>query len=231
MFLASSMRALLEGCFDGTLAMSEVMRRGDFGLGTFDALDGEMVACDGQFFQALSNGIVRAVAPDQTTPFATVLFFAPTHRLELVGRQDFASLTGAVRAALPAPGQIHALKIRGVFASVEVRVVHRESKPYSGLGDLKQSFFQRAPVSGTVVGFHFPPELESLQGPEFHLHFLSDDHAFAGHLTALTGEALTVEMAIASQLRVALPPGREHDAEALSAEQIAAMHRVEGPRS
>ena len=229
-FLASSMRALLEGCFDGTITMGEVMRHGDFGLGTFDALDGEMVACDGRFFQALSDGTVRPVDPSQTTPFATVLYFQPTHRLELAGLHDFASLTAAVRDGLPRPGQIHALRVRGEFSSVEVRVVHKESKPYPGLGDLQQSFYQRAPVRGTVVGFNFPPEAQSLEGPEFHLHFLSDDHAFAGHLTALAGVDLTVEMSVASQLRVALPPGREHDADGLTADQIAAMHRVEGPR-
>ena len=41
----------MAGVYDGDLTYQELARHGDFGLGTFDALDGEMIALDGAFYQ------------------------------------------------------------------------------------------------------------------------------------------------------------------------------------
>ncbi|MCA1738575.1 MAG: acetolactate decarboxylase, partial [Actinobacteria bacterium] len=38
---------MLDGNYDGELTFAELGARGDFGLGTFDALDGEMIGLDG----------------------------------------------------------------------------------------------------------------------------------------------------------------------------------------
>ena len=74
-FQNSTINALLEGVYDGSMTYGELRRHGDFGLGTFNALDGEMIAFDGEFYQIKSDGIAYPVADDQRTPFATVLFF------------------------------------------------------------------------------------------------------------------------------------------------------------
>ena len=49
-FQNSTINALLEGVYDGSMTYGELRRHGDFGLGTFNALDGEMVAIDGDFY-------------------------------------------------------------------------------------------------------------------------------------------------------------------------------------
>jgi acetolactate decarboxylase len=41
------MGALLAGVYDGNVTIRELLRHGDFGLGTFNALDGEMLVLDG----------------------------------------------------------------------------------------------------------------------------------------------------------------------------------------
>ena len=55
-----------------TSPIASVMRHGDFGVGTFNALDGEMVAVDGKFFHLRDDGSVEPVDPDELTPFAAV---------------------------------------------------------------------------------------------------------------------------------------------------------------
>ncbi|NJN82186.1 MAG: acetolactate decarboxylase [Caldilineaceae bacterium] len=52
LFQTSTLSALSAGDFDGELTIGELKQHGDFGLGTFNALDGEMMVLDGQVFQA-----------------------------------------------------------------------------------------------------------------------------------------------------------------------------------
>jgi acetolactate decarboxylase len=74
-FQNSTINALLEGVYDGSMTYGELRRHGDFGLGTFNALDGEIIALDGGFYQVKADGVAYPVADGQRTPFATVLFF------------------------------------------------------------------------------------------------------------------------------------------------------------
>jgi len=43
LFQTSTIDALLEGVYDGEITYRELKQHGDFGIGTFNALDGEMV--------------------------------------------------------------------------------------------------------------------------------------------------------------------------------------------
>jgi len=67
-FQIGVMSALLDGVYDGDLTLADLLAHGDFGLGTFDALDGELVALDGIPFQLRSDGTARQAAPEQITP-------------------------------------------------------------------------------------------------------------------------------------------------------------------
>src|ERR671916_2337447 len=77
LFQTSTIDALLEGEYDGDVSFAELEGRGDFGLGTLDALDGEMIALDGGFYQVRSDGRAYAVERRAKTPFAVVTFFEP----------------------------------------------------------------------------------------------------------------------------------------------------------
>src|ERR671932_836140 len=77
LFQTSTVDALVEGKYEGDISFSELEGRGDFGLGTFDALDGEMVALDGAFYQVRADGRAYEVGKQMKTPFAVVTFFEP----------------------------------------------------------------------------------------------------------------------------------------------------------
>jgi acetolactate decarboxylase len=57
-YQVSTIDALLQGSYDGVMRYDDVKRQGDFGIATFDGLDGEMVAVDGEFFQVMADGRV-----------------------------------------------------------------------------------------------------------------------------------------------------------------------------
>ena len=46
LFQVSTIDALMQGVFDGFYSFNDLMAQGDLGIGTFDALEGEMVALD-----------------------------------------------------------------------------------------------------------------------------------------------------------------------------------------
>ncbi len=44
-FQASTIGALLDGVYDGDITLGELRRHGDFGIGTVNGLDGELIVC------------------------------------------------------------------------------------------------------------------------------------------------------------------------------------------
>src|SRR5918997_3006536 len=78
LFQASTIAALLEGAYEGDLTFAELAEHGDLGLGTLNALDGEMIALDGRFYRADVEGAVHPIEPSARTPFAVVVAFEPS---------------------------------------------------------------------------------------------------------------------------------------------------------
>ena len=72
----ATINALMEGGFDGDMTLAALQKKGSFGIGTFNELDGEMIGFDNHFYQIKSDGKVYEVAPSQKTPFAVVTNFS-----------------------------------------------------------------------------------------------------------------------------------------------------------
>ena len=68
--------ALVQGIYERAVSSTFLLNYGDFGIGTFDNLDGEMVVLDGVIYQVRSDGIVNKIVDDIGTPFAVVVKFA-----------------------------------------------------------------------------------------------------------------------------------------------------------
>src|SRR5215210_8178667 len=92
LFQTSTIDALLDGSYDGDVTFAELEERGDLGLGTLDALDGEMIALDGDFYQIRSDGRAYPIDGQTKTPFAVVTAFEPTLFQALDGVADLGAL-------------------------------------------------------------------------------------------------------------------------------------------
>ena len=114
-FQTSTIAALLDGAYDGDVTFAELAERGDFGLGTLDGCDGEMIALDGSFLRADVEGRLHPVPPEARTPFAVVTRFRPLHSLELAGPLSDEEVRAAIDAAVGQHlgGQVMALADRG----------------------------------------------------------------------------------------------------------------------
>ncbi len=227
LFQASTFEALLESNYDGDVSFAELAEHGDLGLGTFDAIDGEMIAVDGEFFRATVDGRVHPVEPSRTTPFAVVTFFDATHRFELPEPIGWDGLLGALDARLGDPAAAHALRVEGRFERVHARSVARQRKPYPPMTKVAagQRVFDLDRVEGTMVGFRFPDYATGINVPGYHLHFVTADRARGGHVLECSPTAVTVQVDDSVDLHVELPAGIELTSP--DATSQAALDRVE----
>jgi len=71
----STLSALLEGVYDGEMTIGELKLEGNFGIGTFNALDGELILLEGQCYKAASDSRILTMADSVKTPFAAICNF------------------------------------------------------------------------------------------------------------------------------------------------------------
>jgi acetolactate decarboxylase len=207
LFQTSTLGALNVGVFDGELTIGELRRHGDLGLGTFDALDGEMVVLDGEVFRVGIDGLPQTVPDDATTPFAAITRFAPDQTLILEGPLDYAALREELDARLATLNVPVAFKITGDLPSLRARSVPRQSTPYPPLSDAvaEQTEFDLTDVRGTLVGFRTPAYLAQLNAAGYHFHFLSDDRQAGGHVLDAVIGPVRVDLQYLHDFRMLLP--------------------------
>ena len=201
--------ALLAGGFDGSVAVRELPRLGDIGLGTFDALDGEMVVLDGVVFQVPASGQVRRADPRLTTPFAQVARFRPGPALTLPTDIGLKDMEAWLDKALGETSLFGAARVEGAFTALKARSVPRQARPYRPLAEVakEQSVFEFSQVRGTLVGLRGPDYARALSVPGWHWHFLTQDRRRGGHVLDLTLHAGTARLASLRRLELLLPQG------------------------
>lgn len=230
----SPIRLLMEGRFDGEMTVGELLRHGNVGIGTFNTLDGEMVILDGQAYQARADGNVCRVADDQKVPFAVVARLSHESFTADGDKPSDANLAVFCRAMDNSIGQENLMAVvvaHGRFSHMKVRSVSAQKKPYPRLSEAakSQAVFQRQGVSGTLVAFRSPAYMTGVNVPGWHMHFLSDDRRFGGHVLEFAMSAVQVESACCRELRMVMPEGS--DALAGSADAVdRELHAVEKGR-
>jgi len=231
LYQVSTIGALMQGVYNGTVTIADLKKHGDFGIGTFDRLDGEMIVLDGQVWQAKADGSVVPAADTQTTPFATVTFFSADFRQTTPDRaMNLSAFATAMAAHLPSQNMIYAVKIHGTFPTMTVRAIPAQEMPYPNFtaASAGQHVFTYTNVTGSVVGFYTPVFVKDLDTQGFHLHFLSDDHIRGGHILNMTIPAdSSVEYDITQYYTVALPTTGAFAGANLTADMSSAVAAVE----
>ncbi len=182
-YLCAPVNALVEGIYEQKIPFAQIKQHGDFGLGTFDELDGEMVMLDGEIYQITGTGEVHHITQPAWTPFACVTFYRPLSHDRLDESLSYADFQTWLERLLPSPNIFYALRIDGRFSSMKVRSVPKQEN-YRPLLEVakEQAVFTFTDIEGTLAGFYTPSFLGSVSVPGLHLHFLSSDRRHGGHL-------------------------------------------------
>ena len=81
LYTYSTLDGLLAGVYDGELTIAHLHSKGNFGLGTFNHLDGEMVLLDGICYHVRADGTVSVARPQDKSPLAYATHFRPTQAI------------------------------------------------------------------------------------------------------------------------------------------------------
>jgi alpha-acetolactate decarboxylase len=203
----STISALLEGVYDGDVTVADILRHGDFGLGTFNHLDGEMVILDGVCYRLRADGTATRAAPTDRTPFAAVTRFHSDFEFAIQTRTGRSEVIGAIDRKIESPNLIYAVRITGRFAELHTRTVMEQRLPYPPLTEATegQAETRFTDVTGVLVGFRTPDFEQGISVAGYHLHFLNSDRTSGGHVLDFSLEHGDVAVSGASQLHLSLP--------------------------
>lgn len=196
LYQVSALELLSNGSYDGITTAGNLKQHGDFGLGTFDRLDGEAIVLDGVIYQATADGAVHVMNDTTTIPFAAVTYFDPDMSVRVDGPNNFSTLTAALDDRLPSKNVFYAVRVHDTFPYVKARSVPAQNKPYPPLTDVikNQSVFELYNVTGTIVGVYSPGYTNGVEFPGYHFHFIDDDHRSGGHVLGLTASNVDVQL-------------------------------------
>ncbi len=221
--------ALLIGVYDGPTTVGDLRKLGDFGLGTVNRLDGEMVALDGQFYQITADGVVRLLDESARTPFAAVASFEADASITVPHGTDFAALKATLDGGLPSKNNFYAIRIDASFPILRLRSVPAQTSAYPPLTAVvaKQTVWTHEDVAGTLVGFRCPPYAAGINVPGYHFHFISDDRRFGGHVLDLTIDSATARVDTLRRLILELPDDKSFAQAPLDPTSTEAIQNVE----
>lgn len=199
---------LLQGMYDGFYPIGDLHQMGNYGIGTFDALDGEMIMYNDTIFQIVSSGDVLLPDSDLTTPFATVTFFQ-TDTVFTLTNITFDSLKSDFNHYFPTPNIFYAVKISGTFKMMKTRSVPKQAKPFLPLVQVTatQPEFDFEEVTGDIFGFYCPEYAKGINVPGLHLHFLNSTRTSGGHILEFNLKSGTLEIGYLLDYRLILPEG------------------------
>ena len=207
LYQISAFNTFSSGQYDGNTTYSQLAEHGDFGIGTVNGLDGEMVALNGVFYQIPVDGKTRQLSSSAKTPYATVTFFEADQTIHVSDALNYSELTAYINQTLPSQNAIYAIKVNGIFDYAKTRSVPMQTVPYPMLTEAvsHQSVFNLSNVSATAVGFYFPSSMDGVDFAGYHLHFLTDDHLAGGHLLDCIVRNATIEIDYTYKFTLVLP--------------------------
>ena len=222
LYQASTIQALSAGDYDGQITLCELKKHGDFGLGTFQGLEGEMVVLNGLFYQVKVDGRVHLVNTAEGIPFAQITFFDIDKTFAVDNELNYAGLNQHLDKLLSSRNIFYAVKVSGLFKYVKTRSVPKQAKPYPRLDQAvkEQKVFEFHNIKGTIVGFRSPEYSKSFSVGGYHLHFISEDRRSGGHLLDFQASRVKIEIDETADFYLSLPTNQEFLGLDLDAEEI-----------
>lgn len=209
LFQYNTLGALMAGLYEGSLTIGELLEHGDLGIGTLDSIDGELIVLDGKAYQAKGSGDkpkVVEVPLDAKVPYAAVV----PHQAEVIFRQRFEmtdkELEQRIESYYDGVNLFRSIKITGTFKHMHVRMIPKANsgERFAEVATM-QPEYEIDDIKGTIVGLWTPEMFHGVSVAGYHLHFLSEDLSFGGHVMDFIISDGTIEVGPVDQLDQRFP--------------------------
>lgn len=200
--------AFVNKVFEGNLTVAELKTKGDIGLGSYTKLDGELVMLDGVPYQVTEDGKVSVPQDDAKIVYVNATFFEPDFSFDVKDTIDYDALRAKINEELHSKNMFYGFKIRGEFNYMKCGGLHKQEPPFKdGLDVLipNRPVFERQNFKGTMVGFFCPDFIGDINAAGYHLHFISEDKTFGGHVMEFEAKSLDVAMDEMYEYQFVLP--------------------------
>ena len=183
-YQTGTIASLIQCVYDGDTIVKNLSKYGDFGLGTVDAIDGELIILDGFFYLADVNSKISVINNLVKTPFAVISHFKPELSEQIVN-VDFHQFEQEYLKNFPSLNYVYAIKIVANFSYIKIRSESCQTKPYKKLSETMpklQKIHEFRDIKGTLVGVWYPEFMAGLNVPGFHFHFIDEKRLIGGHV-------------------------------------------------
>ena len=227
LFQVSTSGALVRGVYQRAVSVEVLKQHGDFGLGTFDDLDGEMAVLEGRVYQARADGTVREVPDTVTAPFAVITRFEADARGPIPCVRNLSEMVAQCDQYRESDNLFFAIRIDGHFDYVHTRAMRPTDQPLAQAAAVKPEFGFRQ-LDGTLVGIWSPAFSSAFSVRGYHFHFLSSDRTKGGHLLDCSGRNLVMQVERLTEFHISLPESEEFLKADLSKDPSAELSSAEG---
>lgn len=206
LYQAGSFAIFEKGEYSEVFSIDEMNHLGNFGVGGFEDMDGELLQLDGTVYQITKDGLVNTPPGDTGVCFGNTLNFTPESSYTIQETSTLEELYAVIKESLPDPEQIYAVRVDGPFTNLSFRSIPIQEKPYPPLSAVidNQSIFHLENATGTIAGFWFPNWMDGVNYAGFHLHFITDERDAGGHILTAESGVNTLSIQQVSQLNLYL---------------------------
>lgn len=201
----STINNLTKKQFTGLVNLSSLRNFGDFGIGTLEGMDGELILFENCFYRANRDLNVHQPKLTEQSPFFILTKFNPSPKstYQVDNETDFFQ---RIRSAYHYQ-DLMVIKAEGKFEKIFLRSGEKQYPPYPELKNLLQNTVTKEfiQLEGTLVGFYFPNLFNGMVQEGFHFHFISHDHKIGGHLLKFTKARLKTTIDTKENLTILNP--------------------------
>lgn len=211
LYQVSLVNARLANDSGGEVTLDELLRHGNFGLGVFDQLDGEMIVLDGKIYQAEGDGTIERPPLTETTPWAMITRFRTDSQLSIDHRMTIDELEAKIDAGLGNLNIFYALRLETRIPMITIQTVDAETVPSRDVVSVVdgQESWTHEDIKGTLVGLRSPSYVGSMNVTGYHWHFISADREVGGHVVAAELDRGAVDIDHIRTWEVVLPESDE----------------------
>lgn len=229
LYQVATLNNLMLGDYNGSITVKELLTHGDTGIGTYDGLDGEAIIVNGKAYDGRANGSVSLMNDNDTLPFTTVSFFDESVEEKEISFNSINEFKDILSKELESQNYFYMIKMEGNF-TVRIRSCFKQEKPYEPLYKVAkdQREYEYHNIYGYVIGVFCPNYVNGINLPGWHIHFLSKDYKYGGHILRLSGENIKYKLNKINEWNLYLPDSEDFKKNNLIEDLKAKTEAVEG---